>query len=77
MPATHAPPTPLDLQTRPFTGAVYFIISAMATIFVNLGEREEGEWSAYRCDNGDSETRGRATITRDFSKHIHLFVQKR
>lgn len=32
----------------PFTGAVYFIISAMAMIFANLGEREDGEWSAYR-----------------------------
>lgn len=30
------------------TGAVYFIVSAMVMIFVNLGEREEGEWSAYR-----------------------------
>eukprot|EP00903_Cladosiphon_okamuranus_P009386 g8950.t1 len=32
-------------------GAVYFIISAMATIFVNLGEREDGEWSAYSVFN--------------------------
>eukprot|EP00752_Nemacystus_decipiens_P010588 g9429.t1 len=32
-------------------GAVYFIISAMAMIFANLGEREEGEWSAYSVFN--------------------------
>ncbi|CAN0503223.1 unnamed protein product [Ectocarpus sp. 8 AP-2014] len=29
-------------------GAVYFIISSMAVIFMNLGERGESEWSAYR-----------------------------
>ncbi|CAM9879875.1 unnamed protein product [Scytosiphon promiscuus] len=32
-------------------GAVYFIVSAMAMIFMNLGDREEGEWSAYSVFN--------------------------
>ncbi|CAM9907727.1 unnamed protein product [Ectocarpus fasciculatus] len=32
-------------------GAVYFIISSMAMIFMNLGERGESEWSAYSVFN--------------------------
>lgn len=32
-------------------GTVYFIVSAMVAIFVNLGEGEESEWSAYRWLN--------------------------
>ncbi|CAM9553584.1 unnamed protein product [Ascophyllum nodosum] len=32
-------------------GAVYFIVSAIAMVFINLGESDEGEWSAYSVFN--------------------------
>ncbi|CAM9676080.1 unnamed protein product [Pylaiella littoralis] len=48
-PTTITPSLPPSLPHS--LGAVYFIVSAMVGIFVNLGEREEGEWSAYSVFN--------------------------